>query len=195
MREGKINIQKQLFIGTTIWLGPIDHENDPKIMSRWTHDPEYLSLEDVKPVYPLSIGQIQKNLEVIEKELDESKNFFYFTIRARENDRLLGFASIRHIEWTHGTGWVHLGIGDRQDWHKGYGTEALDLLLEYAFNELNLYRLGAEIMEYNFGARRLFEKAGFLEEVCRRKALRRDGQCWNVLLCGLLREEWEAKKS
>jgi len=106
---------------------------------------------------------------------------------------LIGFATIRWIEWTHGSGWVHLGIGDPQDWRKGIGSEVLDLLLQYAFNELNLYRLTATIPQYNPGALRLFEKAGFIEEVRRREALNRDGRHWDLLLFGLLREEWEAQ--
>jgi RimJ/RimL family protein N-acetyltransferase len=186
-----MDIQKQLFVGPTITLGPIDHENDPPVVSQWSQDPEYLRLVDIKVVYPMAEVQVQKRLEALEKEFDEKKLCF-FTIRSREGDRLLGFASIRWIEWEHGTGWIHMGIGDRQDWRKGYGTEALDLLLEYAFSELNLYRLGAEIAEYNLGAKRLFEKAGFIEEVRRRQALSRDGRRWDLLLYGLLRQEWEA---
>ncbi|MBP1701288.1 MAG: family N-acetyltransferase, partial [Chloroflexi bacterium] len=62
-----------------------------------------------------------------------------------------------------------------------------------AFSELNLYRLGAEIPEYNLGALRLFEKVGFTQEVCRRQALNRDGRRWDALIYGLLRLEWEAQ--
>lgn len=188
-----MDIQKQLFVGAMTYLGPIDHEKDPPVISRWSHDPEYLRLVDIRPVYPISEGQAKMKLEALEKELDQSKNFFYFTIRIREDDRLIGFATIRWIEWMHGSGWIRLGIGDRQDWRKGFGTEVLDLLLEYAFNELNLHRLGAEIAENNLGAKRLFEKAGFIEEVRRRQALSRDGNQWDLLLYGLLRHEWKVR--
>lgn len=187
-----MDIQKQFFVGNTICLGPIDHEKDPAVMSGWTHNSEYLRLIDTAPAYPNAAAQVKKKLEAVEKMLDESKNMYYFHIRDREDDRLLGFATIRWIEWTHGSGWIHLGIGNPQDWRKGIGTQALNLLLQYAFSELNLYRLTAIIPEYNPGARRLFEKAGFLEEVRRRQALNRDGRRWDLLLYGLLREEWEA---
>ncbi len=58
--------------------------------------------------------------------------------------------------------------------------------------KLNLYRLGAEIADYNLGAKRLFEKAGFIEEVRRRQALVRAGRRWDLLLYGLLCPDWEA---
>lgn len=188
-----MDIQKQLFVGNTICLGPIDHEKDPAIISQWTHNPEYLRMVDTVPAYPNSAAQAKKKLEALEKKLDESKNLYWFHIRDREDDRLLGFATIRWIEWTHGTGWVHLGIGSPQDWRKGLGTQVLDLLLDYAFSELNLFRLSAVIPEYNLGAQRLFQKAGFIEEVRRRQALNRDGRRWDLLMYGLLREEWEGR--
>ena len=188
-----MQINKQLFIGQSIYLGSIDYENDPPIISKWSHDPQYLRLVEIKPVYPLSEGQVIKKLEAVEKEMDESKSLFYFTIHLREDSRLLGFASIRWIDWVHSNGWVQLGIGNPQDRRKGYGTEVLDLLLYYAFNELNFYRLGAEIADDNPGARRLFEKAGFIEEVHRRKALCRDLRPVDMIMCGLLRSEWEAQ--
>lgn len=188
-----MDIQNQLFVGPTICLGPIDHENDPAVISRWSHNSDYMRLVDVKPVYPLSIGQVRKKLEALEKEMEESKNLFHFTVRAREDDRLLGFVLIHWIEWAHGSGWIHLGIGDPENWRKGYGTQVLDLILVYAFDELNLYRLGAEIADYNQGAKHLFEKAGFIEEARRRQALNRDGKRWDLVLYGLLCQEWEKR--
>jgi RimJ/RimL family protein N-acetyltransferase len=139
---------------------------------------------------------LKKKYEKIEKEADESKNMFYFTIRTKpaETDdpgRLIGFVQLYWIEWNHGAGLVKIGIGDPNDRGKGYGTEALRLILRFVFAELNLFRLSAIIPEYNQPALRLFKKAGFVEEVCRRKALQRDGKVWDLLHLGILREEWE----
>jgi len=68
----------------------------------------------------------------------------------------------------------------------------LRLLLRYAFDELNLYRLTAVVPEYNPIALHLFSKAEFLEEVRQRKALNRDGRRWDLLHLGILHEEWGA---
>jgi len=65
-------------------------------------------------------------------------------------------------------------------------------MLRYAFNELNLYRLSAFVGEDNPGAMRFFKRFGFIEEVRRRKALLRDGQTWDLIHLGLLRDEWLA---
>jgi RimJ/RimL family protein N-acetyltransferase len=191
-----MDIHTSLFTGDQIVLAPIDHEKDAEVEAKWTHDPEYLRMLDTKPALPLSAAQVKKKYEKIEKDSEESKNLFHFTIRARpvdENDpgRLIGFVQLYWIEWNHGAGMVKLGIGDPNDRGKGYGTETLRLILRYVFAELNLNRLTAIIQEYNQPALRLFRKAGFVEEVCRRKALQRDGKVWDLLHLGILREEWE----
>jgi RimJ/RimL family protein N-acetyltransferase len=195
-KEIKMDIQTSLYDGRLIRLGPIDHEKDPAIESRWTHDAEYLRLLDTNPARPVSPAEMKKKYEALEKNIEESKNLFYFTIRLRsedpeQNDRLVGFAKLCEIEWNHGVSLVVLGIGDPGDRRKGYGADGLNLLLRYAFAEINLFRLSALIPEYNAGALRLFQKAGFIEEVRRRQALNRDGRFWDLIHVGLLREEWQ----
>jgi RimJ/RimL family protein N-acetyltransferase len=195
-KEFTMDIETSLYEGRLIRLGPIDHEKDPAIESKWTHDAEYLRLLDPQPARPISPAGMKKKYEAIEKEIEESKNLFYFTIRLRsedpeQNDRLVGFARLYEVEWNHGVSQVVLGIGDPDDRRKGYGSEVLNLLIRYAFAELNLFRLSAQIPEYNPGALRLFQKAGFIEEVRRRQALNRDGRFWDLIHEGLLRDEWQ----
>lgn len=185
-----MTIEKSLYEGEQICLASIDHENDPQIESSWTHDAEYIRLLGPDPVRPLSPAQVKKKYEAIEKEIEEEKNSFYFTLRMRSDDRLIGFASLNWIEWNHGSGHIKLGIGSPQDRGQGYGSEALKLLLNFAFDELNLHRLSASVPEYNTTALHLFQKAGFQIEVRRRQALQRDGRCWDMLHLGLLRQEW-----
>ena len=190
-----MNIGDSLFVAENICLAPIDHEKDAEIESRWTHDAEYLRLLNPEPALPQSMAQLKKRYEKIEKDQDEKKDQFYFTVRMRSDDRLVGFARLYWIEWSNAGGFVQLGIGDPNDRRHGYGSEVLRLLLRYAFDELNLYRLTAAIPEYNPVGLHLFSKAGFVEEVRRRKALDRDGRRWDMIHMGLLHEEWDAKQA
>jgi RimJ/RimL family protein N-acetyltransferase len=187
------DIQTQLFEGQDVRLGPIDHEKDPEVESRWTHDSEFMRLMETSPARPLSAAMIRKQYEKLEKQIEEDKNLFHFMIRARADDRLIGKATIQWIEWTNGNGLFRLGIGSPEDRRKGYGTQALRMLLRFAFAELNLFRLTAAVPEYNEGAIALLQKCGFVQEVCRRKALERDGRRWDLYIFGLLREEWQAQ--
>lgn len=185
------DIQTQLFEGQDIRFGPIDYEKDPEIESRWTHDSEFMRLMETTPARPLSAAMIRKQYEKLEKQVEEDKNFFHFMIRARADDRLMGKASIQRIEWANGNGFIHLGIGAAEDRRKGYGTQALRMLLRFAFAELNLFRVTAIVPEYNEGAIALLQKFGFVQEVRRRKSLERDGRRWDLYLFGLLSEEWQ----
>jgi RimJ/RimL family protein N-acetyltransferase len=187
-----MSIDTQLFEGKSIRLGPIDHEKDPEVESRWTHDLSLLRALWRQPAMPLSFAQVKKKYEAIEKQMDEAKNLFHFTIRDKEDGRLLGFVRLEGIEWTHAVGSLKLAIGDPADRGKGYGSEAMQLILYYAFTELNLYRLSATVGEDNPGALRFFKRFGFIEEVRRRKALMRDGQAWDSIHLGLLCDEWQA---
>lgn len=187
-----LDIQTQLFEAQDIRLGPIDHEAHPEIESKWTHDSDFMRLMELKPVRPLSPALVKKEYESIEKKMEEDKNLFYFTIRAHEDDRLIGKAVIEWVDWTNGNGWVRLGIGAAEDRRRGLGSQTLGLILRYAFAELNLFRVSAMVPEYNEGAIRLLKKFGFVEEVRRRQAVQRDGRTWDLLTFGQLRSEWEA---
>jgi len=189
-----VNIATPLFEGQSICLAPIDHENDPDIVSGWTHHAIYLRMLDPKPARPLSPSQVKKQYEALEKDIEESKNLFYFAIHTLPTpdfpERLIGFVNLHRIDWAHGNGFIQLGIGDPVNWGKGFGFDALKLVLRFAFNELNLHRLTARIPEYNRAALALFRKAGFIEEVRRREAFQRDGRRWDDIHLGLLAAAW-----
>jgi RimJ/RimL family protein N-acetyltransferase len=181
------DIQTQLFEGKDIRFGPIDYEKDPEIESKWTHDSDFMRMMDTVPARPMSAALVKKQYE---KQMEERKNHFYFTIRAREDDRLIGKAIVQWIEWANGNGYLRLGIGAAEDRGKGYGTQALRMLLRIVFAELNLFRVSALVPEYNTAAIALLKKFGFVEEVRRRQSVERDARRWDLLVFGLLQEEW-----
>jgi RimJ/RimL family protein N-acetyltransferase len=186
-----MNISTPLFEGKLIQLGSHDYEKDPQIESGWTHDPAFMRMMYTEPMRPLSPFQLKKKYEALEKEIKEEKNLFHFRIRNRADERLLGFGELFRISWPNGSGHIRLGIGSPEDLRLGFGSEALSMLLRYAFSELNLYRLSALIPEYNPAALAFFTKAGFREEVRRREALARDGRYWDASHFGLLSDEWK----
>jgi RimJ/RimL family protein N-acetyltransferase len=187
------DIQTQLFEGQDIRFGPIDFEKDPEVEARWTHDSDFLRLMEVAPARPLSAAMVKKQYEKLEKQMEEDKNFYYFAIRARDDDRLIGRAILQWIEWSNGNAHIRLGIGAAGDRGKGYGTQALRMLLRFAFAELNLFRVTATVPQYNEAASALLRKFDFSQEVCRRKSLERDGGRWNLYVFGLLRDEWQSQ--
>jgi RimJ/RimL family protein N-acetyltransferase len=155
-------------------------------------DSEYMRLLDTDPAHLLSMI---RNKEWYEKNLVEEQkdDELFLLIRTLHDDRTIGFIGLDGISWTHGDAWIGIGLGDREDWGKGYGTDAMRILLRYAFEELNLHRLSLSVFEYNPRAIRSYEKVGFVIEGSARQFLNRDGKRYDMILMGILREEWESR--
>ena len=183
-------IERQLFEGTTIHLGMIDYENDPKVEAKWTQYKAYWQAQGYKPARPLPPERIKKIYEAIEKAAEEKNKEYYFTIRSKEDNRLLGYERLNRIDWAHGFANLWILIGDSRDRDHGYGSEALNLILHFAFNEMNLHRINASVGADNPQAIHFLRKAGFVEEVRRRQALHLDGKYWDLIHMGLLKSEW-----
>jgi RimJ/RimL family protein N-acetyltransferase len=182
-----------LFQGELIRLAAPNPETDAEAMARWMHDSEYARLLDTAPARMRSAKYLKAEIEKSwEKETPEE---FFFLIRALADDHLIGLIELDGIRWTHGDCWVGIGLGEREYWGKGYGTDAMRVILRYAFDELNLHRVSLSVFGYNTRAIRSYEKAGFVIEGCARQFLQRDGRRWDIIFMGILREEWESRQA
>ncbi|MBX3085106.1 MAG: GNAT family N-acetyltransferase [Anaerolineae bacterium] len=174
-----------LFVGTLVRLAA----STPDDVIAWTHwfsDGEFLRQMDTDYARLRSQREYERMLEN-----SDGPNSVTFRIRAIEGDKLIGFIALHSIEWNNGTTLLSMGIGEADYRAKGYGTEALRLTLRYAFTELNLYRVGLNVISNNGRAIRAYEKAGFVREGVTRGQVHRDGQRYDLIWMGILREEWE----
>jgi len=181
-------MDKQLFEGKLVRLAAPDVDRDVATESEWTHNANFMRLMYAEPMHPLSPNAMRKKREA--EAQDPRRNQFFYSIRALADDRMIGLARLGRIEWNNGTSRILLGIADENDRGRGYGSDALNLLLNFAFNELNLYRVNASTAEYNEPALAFLQKNNFAIEVRRREAIQRDGKYWDLIMLGLLREDW-----
>lgn len=176
-----------LFHGELVRLAAPDPETDAEALTRWQRDAEFLRLLDSETALPLPVAQNKTDMQAIVAR----ESSLAFMIRTLSDDRVIGFVGLGRLLWTHGDAWLGIGLGEREYWGKGYGTDALRLILRYGFTELNLHRVSLGVFEYNPRAVRSYEKAGFVLEGRTRQDVRRDGRYWDSLWMGILREEWE----
>jgi RimJ/RimL family protein N-acetyltransferase len=181
-----------LFTGDLVRLG----SEDPKVMaeafSHWYRDGEYTRLLE-STAGPL--WSAKKFKEIFEKDLENDlPTFLLFSIRTIEDDKLIGFVAFEGINWRNADTFAAIGIGERDYRGKGYGTDAMRLLLRYGFTEMNLHRISLSVFEYNTWAIRSYEKCGFQHEGCEREFILRDGKRWDMLYMGILRSEWNEMK-
>lgn len=179
---------RDIFRGELVCLTMEEPEVRSKQEVRWQRDSEFHRLADSGPAILFSEKQIKAWAdEFIEKGFSPER--YSFSIRTLENDVLIGFLGL-WVDLIHGEAWVGIGIGDREHWGKGYGTDAMKLCTQYVFAELNLARLSLGVHEYNPRALKVYEKAGFTLEGRTRKDVLRDGIHTDSLWMGILREEW-----
>jgi RimJ/RimL family protein N-acetyltransferase len=181
-----------LFRGTRVRLDRLGPKPAAEVYHRWMHDSELLRLMDSGISKMHSQSQHEKWQE---KQLDSPTVNYFFHIIRLSDDKLIGDVGLDGIKWAHGECFVGIGIGERELWGQGYGTEAMRLILRFAFQEVNLRRVSLNVFEYNPRAIRSYEKSGFRLEGCVRGALKRGGRRWDIFYMGILRSEWEAQQA
>src|SRR5258706_11033228 len=180
-----LSLSDNLFIGKLVRL-TAQHYDDREAMARWSNDVELNRLWDDSPVRPRAIDYYTD----LGKGKDSDYRRFEFAIRPLGDDKLIGVTELS-IMWVHQIAWLGMGIGEPEFRGKGYGTDALRLTVNYAFRELNVYRVSLSTYSYNTRAIHGYEKVGFVREGTIRGMVQRDGQRYDEIMMGLLRSEWE----
>lgn len=177
------------FSGKLVRLAALDIDKEPELWARWNRDSEYQQLLDWGPSKIYSTSQIKEWLE------KGGSRSCCFSIHSLEDDKIIGFIDLDGLNWSSGDGWIGIGIGERDYWGKGYGTDAIRILLRYAFEDLNLNRVSLNVFEYNERAIKSYEKIGFQVEGRQRQALNRFDRRWDLIFMGILRSDWQAQNS
>jgi RimJ/RimL family protein N-acetyltransferase len=181
---------RDLLTGALVYLTVEDAATMADLFCSWHIDSEYARLLD--SVSPRFYSK-KATQAFLEKEFEKEESLsIIFIIRTLADDRMIGFVDLDGVLWNQGDAFVGIGLGERQFWGKGYGTDAMRILLRFAFSELNLHRVSLNVFEFNPRAIHSYEKAGFKVEGRARKLLNRDGQRWDLIFMGILRREWEA---
>jgi RimJ/RimL family protein N-acetyltransferase len=185
--------QPSIFESDHLHLAAVDLDQDPNVMSGWTYDLDIARVFNGLAPHPLAAFEVKKYCANRQKDGQENGKVFLFSIRARQEDRLVGLLDIGHVMWNHGNTGFKLVFGEPDDRNQ-FAAEGLQLALQFIFDELNLYRAMLLLPEYDQTGIDLAEQAGFILEVRMRQADYRNGQTWNRLIYGLLRQEYEKRQ-
>jgi len=181
---------RDLYRGELVRLTAEEPDARAKTEVGWQRDSEYHRLVDMGPAMMFSEKALKEWFEKQNEKGFDSKRYS-FAARTLGEDKLIGFFGL-WVNLIQSEAWVGIGIGDRDFWGKGYGTDMMKLCLQYAFTELNLYRVSLGLHAYNVRALRSYEKAGFRLEGTTRKDTIREGKRTDGFWMGILRDEWEA---
>lgn len=178
-------MNKMLLEGKLVRLCPVNSDEDAKLYAKWSRDSEYMRLADMDPANLYAVNLVK---DFLDKEEEDGCNFMIETVA---DNKRIGSIGLGGIDWTDSCAWVGIGVGEKEYWGKGYGSEAMQLILKYAFTELNLHRVQLTVFEYNPRAIHSYEKCGFRVEGKEPAVMLREGRRWDVINMGIIRSEWE----
>lgn len=141
------------------------------------------------PTQPLEPGKSIENADDWFEEMQEKQgdDQYYLGIFTYE-DELIGDIQLANIDWKNRTATLGMCISKKEDRGKGYGTDACETIIRFAFDHLDLYRLSARTIEFNTAAKKMLEKNGFELEGKEKKATFRFGERHDRLIFGLLKD-------
>lgn len=174
----------KLLEGRRVYLRPPETEDVPLLYRSFYH-PEVRRLTGTTQM--LSVEGMENWLEKVVK--DESRLFLL--IVDQEKDEVMGDIELLDMHQVHRSAWIRIALHREEYFGKGYGTEAMHLMLNHGFHSLNLHRIELEVYDYNHRAIRTYERLGFRREGVRREGLFHNHAYHDVILMGLLAHEYE----
>jgi RimJ/RimL family protein N-acetyltransferase len=165
-------------------------KTDIEEVLKWINDPEVTATLAMR--YPVSRYQEEK---WIERTLDgtDVKNKV-FAIETKDGV-YLGGVGLHNINWKDRNAEVGIVIGKKEYWNKGYGSDAMLTILDFAFKRMNLHRVYLRVYDFNQRGIRSYEKCGFKKEGVLRDDLYADGKYHDTILMGILRDEFKEEPS
>lgn len=173
-------------IGRNIYLAPRSVEDAEKY-AEWLNDfrtTDYIGMSG-------KIMTLEKEKEYMTKAtMDDEATLNIVTLA---EDKLIGTVGLESIDHLNRRGTLGIFIGDVEEREKGYGTEAINLILDYGFNYLNLNNIKLDVVEFNERAIACYKKCGFKECGRRRKCEFIDGNYYDRISMDILKEEFKGK--
>ena len=157
----------------------LEYVNDPEIKrSMMPGIPFLYTLEDEEKWY-------QTNTAL--------KDTYNFAIETLEDKKYLGGCGVNEVDWKNSKVVVGIFIGDKEYWNKGYGTDAMNVLIKFVFEQMNINKIKLVVYSFNERAIKCYEKCGFQKEGVHRQEAYKDGRYYDEIVMGLLKEEWVSK--
>jgi ribosomal-protein-alanine N-acetyltransferase len=165
------------------WISAADTDafyaiySNPEVMRYWSTPP---------------LADRQAAVNLINKIHEDWKRrvILKWGIALREDNHLIGSITLFNLDFNHRRAEIGYALG-RPYWGQGYMHEALMALLKYAFEELNLHRIEADVDPRNTASIKTVERLGFQREGYLRERWQVNGEIQDAFFYGLLRPEWK----
>jgi RimJ/RimL family protein N-acetyltransferase len=170
-----------------VYLRPAERDDLPLFVS-WFND--YSMSRTLSIRAPMSLaGEEQWFQRAV---ADQGKTGYHFVACLLEDDRPIGTIGLFELDLTNGSAGLGISIGAAADRGRGLGSDMLRALLDFSFGHLRLERVWLDVFDFNPAARRVYARAGFVDEGVSRHAIFREGAYRDLYRMAILRDEWAA---
>ncbi len=176
-----------MIIGEHVRVRAVERDDLPRFVE-WLNDPEVR--RNLAFYQPLSLPQeelwFEHNLS-----LPPGEQTLSIDLLSDDQWRHAGATGFKHHDQRERSAEVGIMIGLKEFWNRGYGCEAMQLIVGHGFRNLNLNRIFLQVFETNSAGIRCYEKAGFSHEGRQREARFYEGHYIDVVLMSILKSEWQ----
>jgi len=154
----------------------------------WVNDPEVTRFLATR--YPMSRAEEERWLR--DRPTNDFSNGVFFAIETKNERVHIGNTNLMQVHPEERKAAFGIMIGDKDYWSNGYGTDAIVTLLRFGFGEMNLNRVWLHTFDFNERAQACYRKCGFIEEGRLRQHYYGEGRYSDVIVMGVLRDEFDA---
>ncbi len=179
--------RRPIIRGEQVYLRPAERDDLPTFV-RWFNDADVLrNLAMFAPMSDAAEAAWFDGMLAAQGKTD-----YHFVICLLADDRPIGTIGLHGISWKDGTADFGIAIGEKDEWNRGYATDALRAISDFGFGALRLERIGLYVYDGNDAARRVYQKAGFVHEGTIRNDRYEFGRLTSGDIMSILRDEWLA---
>ncbi|MEO6845644.1 MAG: GNAT family protein [Chthoniobacterales bacterium] len=157
--------------------------------AKWLNDPEVCA-ENSHAVFPATLPALRDYVA----KISVSRSDVVLAMELKKGRKHIGNISLQNINWVNRGAELAILIGAKSCWGKGYGLEAVTLMVDYGFQKLGLHRIYCGTFAGNKGMSCVAKKLGFVEEGRRRDSVFKEGKYQDVIEYGLLAGERTGRK-
>lgn len=159
-------------------------------------DKAYKFVNDKELIKNLSPGigfptTYKEEVEFINSQKKNSKGTYDFAIEVIENGEYIGGCGINDVNWQTRVAIVGIMIGNKDYWNNGYGTDTMNTLIRFVFQEMNINKIRLQVYSFNKRAIRCYEKCGFEIEGILKDEIYKEGKYYDEIVMSLFRKQWD----
>lgn len=173
-----------MYYGKKVCLRAYEPE-DIELATKYINDKELKKLLVTTIPFPMTLWEEE---EWIKSQKSNNQGIYNFAIEDIKTGKYIGGCGIQSVNWLSRVAIVGIMIGDKDYLGKGYGTDAMKILIDFIFNEMNINKIRLGTFSFNKRAIKSYEKCGFKVEGVLKNEIFKEGKYYDEIIMSLFRD-------